>query len=102
MAVANVTNAAVTGAMAAVMAERGNVSAVSTTYDSQATAANNFATALALILDDTTVDSVAKTNLLGAICCGLLYGRPITSDPSFTVEAAAAKACYTSAAAKLV
>jgi hypothetical protein len=102
MAVTNVTNAAVTGAMEGVMVDRGNVSAVSTTYDSQATAANNFATALALILDDTTVDSVAKTNLLTAITAGVLAGRPIVSDPSFTVEAAAVKAAYTSAAAKLV
>jgi hypothetical protein len=105
MAIVNITNACVAGAMDATLQNRSNVSAVSSAYAISANAVGALVAALDTAgMNDATVNSVAKTNLLSAICAGVIAGRPIVSAVStdYAIEAAAIKAAYTSAATKLV
>lgn len=103
MAVVNVTNACVSGAMSGILAERSNVSAVSTVYDTQAAAVANLALALGTAgFTDVIIDVTSKINLLSAIVAGEVHGRPLTNASSFVTMANSILAAYTSAATKLL
>jgi hypothetical protein len=112
MAVTNTTNAVVAGAMEAFLQGRVDINnpALSTDFDTASAAASALATSVASILDDTTISTVPKTNLLQTITAGYMMGRfpidPLAGGASAAAgvlrNATAIKAAYTSAATKLV
>jgi hypothetical protein len=103
MAVVNVTNACIAGTMSGVLANRSNVSAVSTTYDYQATAAANLALALGTAgFTDVLIDVTSKIDLLMAIVAGETHGRPLSNVTNYATMANSILAAYTSAATKLL
>lgn len=106
MAVVNVTNGCVPGAMEGMLVDRSNVNAVSTVYDTTATAAANLALALGTAgMDDVLISIVGnagKIDLLMAIVAGEVASRPLQNVTSYTTMANSILAAYTSAATKLL
>lgn len=103
MAVVNVTNACVAGAMEGLLLGRSVVSAVSTTYDSTATAAANLALALGTAgMDDVLIATTNKIDLLMAIVAGEAAARPLQNVTNYATMAGSILAAYTSAATKLL
>jgi uncharacterized membrane protein YhfC len=103
MAVVNVTNACVAGAMEGMVLGRSNVSAVSTTYDSMATAAANLALALGTAgFTDVLIDVTSKIDLLMALVAGEVANRPLQNVTNYATMANSILAAYTSAATKLL
>ena len=103
MAVVNVTNACIAGAMEGQLLGRSNVSSTSTVYDSTATAAANLALALGTAgFTDVLIDVTSKIDLLTAIVAGEVASRPLGNAASYTVMANSILAAYTSAAVKLL
>lgn len=103
MAVVNVTNACVAGAMEGLLLGRSVISAVSSTFDSTATAAANLALALGTAgMDDVLIDVTSKIDLLMAIVAGEVALHPLQNVTNYATMANSILAAYTSAATKLL